>query len=119
MPDDNSTLVYSTDYSVPRRKNGEKTGKRENVAVKSTDKSCPPKLTVRLERKGRGGKLVTVIDGLRIPRKKKEGLLRQLKTKLGTGGTLTDATLEIQGDHCGTIITFLTNMDYTVKRSGG
>ena len=119
MPDDNSTLVYSTNHSVPRRKSGEKTGRRENVEVMNTDTSDPSKLTVRLERKGRGGKLVTVIDGLRVPRKKKEGLLRQLKTKLGTGGTLADATLEIQGDHCDPIIAALASMGYAAKRSGG
>ena len=55
MPEDNSTLVYSTNHSVPRKKSGEKTGRHENVEVKNTDTSYSSKLTVRLERKGGGG----------------------------------------------------------------
>jgi translation initiation factor 1 len=119
MPDDNDMLVYSTDRSVPRRKSRGKTGKSESLELKNSDKSNTPGLTVQLERKGRGGKLVTVIKGLRMTRKQKEGLLRQLKTRLGTGGTITDTSLEIQGDHCGPVIDAMAGMGYTAKRSGG
>ena len=118
MSDENDTLVYSTDRSVPRRKSREKAGKHENLKLKNSNKSNTPRLTVQLERKGRGGKLVTVINGLQMPRKKKEGLLRQLKTRLGTGGTITDTTLEIQGDHCCPVIDAMASMGYAAKRSG-
>ena len=119
MSDDNDLLVYSTDCSVPRRKSREKTGKSEKREVNNSEKPGQPRLTVQLERKGRGGKLVTVIKGLRMPRKKKEGLLRQLKKRLGTGGTVTDNTLEIQGDHCCPVIDAMAAMGYKAKRSGG
>jgi translation initiation factor 1 len=77
------------------------------------------KVTVRLERKGRGGKSVTVIDGLQMRQKEREALLKQLKTKLGTGGTVKDASLEIQGDHRDALMAELGKMGYTAKRSGG
>ncbi len=119
MPDDNSNLVYSTDQAVPVRKRGVKAGKSINATAENNNSSTPVSLTVRLERKGRGGKSVSVIDGLQMPGKKKEGLLRQLKTNLGTGGTLTDSNLEIQGDHCSQIIEVLGRLGYNAKRSGG
>jgi translation initiation factor 1 len=77
------------------------------------------KVTVRLERKGRGGKSVTIIDGLQMRQKEREALLKQLKTKLGTGGTVKDASLEIQGDHRDALMAELGKMGYTAKRSGG
>ena len=77
------------------------------------------KAIVRLERKGRGGKSVTVIEGLRIPLKEREALLKQLKAKLGTGGTVKDACLEIQGDHCDALMAALEKLGYPTKRSGG
>ncbi len=74
---------------------------------------------MRLERKGRGGKSVTVIEGLRMPQKEREALLKQLKAKLGTGGTLKDTCLEIQGDHYDALMAALGNLGYPAKCSGG
>ena len=76
------------------------------------------RVIIRLDRKGRGGKSVTIIEGLRMPQKKMEELLRQLKARLGTGGTIKDASLEIQGDHCGTLMAEFEKMGYRPKRSG-
>lgn len=77
------------------------------------------KLIVRLDRKGRGGKSVTIIDGLPVSDREKEVLLKQLKTRFGTGGALKDGALEIQGDHCAAILQHLQGMGYRPKRSGG
>ena len=74
---------------------------------------------VRLERKGRRGKSVTLIEGLRIPAANKEALLRQLKATLGTGGTDRDGILEIQGDHRDEIVPLLQDMGYKPRRAGG
>ncbi len=76
------------------------------------------KVRVRLDRKGRGGKSVTVIDGLQMPQKDRESLLKQLKAGLGTGGTVRDGSIEIQGDRCNAIITALNKLGYKPKRSG-
>jgi translation initiation factor 1 len=73
---------------------------------------------VRLEKKGRGGKTVSVIDGLHLSLQEREKLLKQFKTILGTGGTIKDNALEIQGDHRDRIIELLQTMGYRPKRSG-
>ena len=113
MPEDNSKLVYSTGSAVPRK---EKTADRNFTAAAGPAKS---RTIIRLDRKGRGGKSVTMIEGLRISAKDGEKLLKQLKAKLGTGGTLKDGSLEIQGDHCDAVMAELTRIGYKPKRSGG
>jgi len=77
------------------------------------------RVTVRLDRKARCGKSVTVIEGLRMPQEDRVALLKQLKASLGTGGTVKDTSLEIQGDHRDALMAALENMGYSPKRSGG
>jgi translation initiation factor 1 len=72
-----------------------------------------------LDRKGRGGKTVSVIKQVMSPPAGKEALLKLLKTKLGTGGTLKDGDIEIQGDHRDTIVAMLKELGYQAKRAGG
>lgn len=73
-------------------------------------------------RKGRGGKTVTVVRGFvwPAPQAKTEltALLKILKTKLGTGGTVADDTLEIQGDRQADVVKLLTELGYRAKASG-
>ncbi|MDA8087161.1 MAG: translation initiation factor, partial [Nitrospiraceae bacterium] len=106
MPEEKSKLVYSTDRAVPRDK-GPAEKPPQTVAP-----AAQQKVTVRLERKGRGGKTVPVGDGLRLRRGKAGELLRQLKTKLGAGGALKDASIEIQGDHREAVISALKGMGF-------
>ena len=113
MPDEKSNLVYSTDRAIQLEK------KPVENALQASVRPMQQKLTVRLERKGRGGKSVTVIDGLQMRQKEREALLKQLKTKLGTGGTVKDTSLEIQGDHRDALMAELGKMGYTAKQSGG
>ncbi len=113
MPDEKSKLVYSTDRVIQLKK------KPVENALQASVRPMQQKVTVRLERKGRGGKSVTVIDGLQMRQKEREALLKQLKTNLGTGGTVKDASLEIQGDHRDALMAELGKMGYTAKRSGG
>jgi len=54
---------------------------------------------LRLEKKGRGGKTVTVVAGLPRNAAFLAALASELKRACGTGGTATDETVEIQGDH--------------------
>jgi len=113
MADEKSKLVYSTDRVIQLK------NKPAENALQASVRPTQQKVTVRLERKGRGGKSVTVIDGLQMRQKEKESLLKQLKTKLGTGGTVKDTYLEIQGDHRDSLMAELGKMGYTAKRSGG
>jgi translation initiation factor 1 len=44
---------------------------------------------------------------------------KQLKTACGSGGTVKDGVIEIQGDHCDRVVQLLKAQGYTVKRAGG
>jgi translation initiation factor 1 len=112
MSDKNGELVYSTDKLIVRKGRADKKGA-------SSVPYPQQKVTVRLDRKGRGGKSVTVIEGLQVVQKQRETLLKQLKSGLGTGGTVRDTALEIQGDHRDSIVLILEKMGYRPKRSAG
>jgi translation initiation factor 1 len=85
--------------------------------VRSRQQNTP--VLVWLDRKGRGGKSVSVIKQVMSPAAGKEALLKLLKTKLGTGGTIKDGNIEIQGDHRDTIVALLKELGYQAKRAGG
>jgi translation initiation factor 1 len=74
---------------------------------------------VRLERKGRGGKTVTVLSGLSGPAAGLADLARELKAACGAGGTLKGREIEIQGDQRDRVEAFLAKRGLGVKRSGG
>lgn len=113
MPDEKTKLVYSTDTPLPRKE--KPAGKPGGPALRPAEQ----RVIVRLDRKQRGGKSVTVIEGLQLPEQEREALLKKLKAGLGTGGTIRASVFEIQGDHCGALISSLTEMGYRPKRSGG
>ena len=124
MRDENSKLVYSTEQAIPRLRrslrNDEKAKNKPVEKVLHTSlRPSQQKATVRLDRRGRGGKSVTVIEGLQMAPKERETLLKQLKAKLGTGGTVKDTSLEIQGDHRDALMAALEKMGTPPKRSGG
>ena len=112
MPEEKTKLVYSTGKVISRKE------RPVEDSVKPTLNPSPQKVIVRLDRKRRGGKSVTVIEGLLIPIKDREALLKRLKAGLGAGGTVKGSSVEIQGDHCDALITVLANMGYRPKRSG-
>jgi translation initiation factor 1 len=60
---------------------------------------APARAVVRLERKGRGGKEVTVVQQLALTGVEAERWLRELKQALGCGGTIESDALVFQGDH--------------------
>jgi translation initiation factor 1 len=71
------------------------------------------------ETKGRGGKGVTVIRGVPLAGEALAALGKQLRTSCGTGGTVKDGAIELQGDHAGRAIELLAGKGWKVKRSGG
>ncbi len=71
------------------------------------------------ETKGRGGKGVSVITDLPLDEKGLAELAAKLKTRLGTGGTVKDRRIEIQGDQRDRIVAELEQLGYRVKRVGG
>jgi len=71
------------------------------------------------ETKGRKGKGVTVVKGLALDAAALAALGKQLKAACGSGGTVKDGTIEIQGDHRELVIAALSKQGHTVKRAGG
>ena len=71
------------------------------------------------ETKGRKGKGVTLIKGVALDADGLASLAKQLKASCGSGGTVKDGVIEIQGDHRDVVIAALTRQGRTVKRSGG
>jgi translation initiation factor 1 len=74
---------------------------------------------VRRETQGRGGKTVTSVSGVPRPEDELRALAGELKRLCGTGGTLKDRVIEIQGDHRDAIVAALEQRGFTVKLAGG
>lgn len=76
---------------------------------------------VRVERQtqGRKGKGVTVITGVPLAGAELDALAAELKKRCGSGGTVREGTIEIQGDHRDVLVAALGARGWTVKRSGG
>jgi translation initiation factor 1 len=74
---------------------------------------------VRREVKGRGGKTVTTISGVPLDENGLSELAAELKRRCGSGGSVKDGIIIIQGDKQDTVIQFLESTGYTVKRAGG
>jgi len=74
---------------------------------------------VTRERRGRGGKTVTLITGITASEAVITSITQQLKKLCGSGGTVKDGVIEIQGDHCDKALAKLVEMGYKAKRAGG
>jgi translation initiation factor 1 len=74
---------------------------------------------VARETKGRAGKGVTVITGLALPPADLEALAKALKQRCGSGGTVRDGVVEIQGEHRETVLAELAKRGIEAKGAGG
>jgi len=74
---------------------------------------------VRREVKGRRGKTVTCVSGLPLASESLRELAGELKRRCGSGGSVVDGVIEIQGDHRDALVAELESRGYTVKRAGG
>lgn len=108
---DTSRLVYSTETG--RVKHSDKTP----VAAPTPG----PDSVVRLQResKGRSGKGVTLITGLPLDAGALKSLAKELKQLCGTGGTVKDGVIEIQGEQRERLKPFLEKKGFKVKMAGG
>lgn len=77
--------------------------------------------TVRVSRQtqSRAGKAVTLITGLPLAPAELQALARELKRHCGSGGTVKDGVIEIQGEHRDAVLAQLTRRGFAAKRSGG
>jgi translation initiation factor 1 len=76
---------------------------------------------VRVSRQtaNRGGKAVTLITGLPLDDTGLQALARELKRHCGSGGTVKDGAIEIQGEHRDTVVAELLRRGFAAKRAGG
>ncbi len=104
----NTRLVYTTDR-------GPVTPGREPGRPPAGDGI----VRIRRETSGRKGKGVTTISGLALEDKALRQLAKELKQLCGTGGTVKDFVIEIQGDHRDKLRDALAGRGYNVKLAGG
>ena len=76
-------------------------------------------IRIQATRAGRKGKTVTVITGLQHNLESMNKLLKKLKAQCGSGGTVKDNTIEIQGEHKQKLLDIVTKLGYKAKISGG
>jgi len=114
-------LVYSTEHGQLDKPMRGKGRKKQNQQAKKPSAKNPAKQGARIWRevKGRGGKTVCVIDGLLLSDMELKVLLKKLKSQLGTGGSIKNGNLEIQGDHRDKLLILLANEGYKAKLAGG
>jgi translation initiation factor 1 len=74
---------------------------------------------VSRETKGRGGKAVTLVKGVLVDEIALVQLGKQLKAACGSGGTVKDGVIEVQGDHVERVMAALQALGHKVKRAGG
>lgn len=112
MPKDERPTVWST----------ERGDLRKQGARSAPLRSLPPsQQTAYLHRdsKGRGGKTVTLVRNLVLSEQDLKDLAKKLKQACGSGGTVKDGQIEIQGDHRQKIAGVLTQLGYKTKIAGG
>ena len=100
----NGGIVYSTSQDFKLE-----VDKKDTIDVKPGEQV--PK--VRLDKKQRGGKIVTLIEGLIMSEDAIEDLSRQLKTHCGGGGSAKNGEILIQGDHRDKIVQWLIKKGYS------
>ncbi len=93
---------------------------RECVCPKGAPGAAKP-ATVRVgrETKGRAGRGVTTVSGLPLAASELVELAAKLKKRCGSGGTLRDGVIEIQGEHRDVIVAELLKLGWQAKKSGG
>jgi len=74
---------------------------------------------VQRETRGRKGKGVSLITGIPLDEAALKQLGKRLKAKCGSGGTVKNGVIEIQGDHRDLLVAELTKAGFAVKRAGG
>lgn len=105
-----SQLVYST-----------ATGRVKPAAEAAKPAAAAGDGIVRLkkETKGRGGKGVTLVTGLALNESALKALAKELKQLCGTGGTIKEGVIEIQGEQRDKLKAHLETRGFTVKIAGG
>ena len=92
---------------------GEET--QDTLAVKEEKKKQKGKLHIVIERKGRNGKTATIIEGFEGSDREIEEIARELKQKIGTGGSARGGEILLQGDWRDKAAELLRGMGFKVN----
>jgi translation initiation factor 1 len=113
-----STPVYATGQGTLCRACGRPEAR---CCCRAAKAAVPGDGVVRVgrETKGRRGKGVTVVTGVPLAGEALERLAGELKRACGSGGTVRDGAIEIQGEHRDRLVDELTRRGLRVKRAGG
>jgi len=103
--------VYSTDRKLAT--------KPRQDSPKAGFQQAEGPIKVRLEKKGRGGKTVTVLFNLPMPEAEAKKLMKELQTQLACGGSLKESTIELRGDLAERVIQLLKDKGQIALRAGG
>lgn len=112
-------IVYSSDEGRHCPKCGRPVDLCRCNEIKKTAVRGDGTVRVGRQTKGRKGAGVSVITGLPLNEKELKALAKKLKKKVGSGGTVRDGTIEIQGEHRDRLVEELKKLGYAAKRSGG
>lgn len=116
--DNNSRLVYSTESGKICPSCGNSSAQ---CKCRTPKKPLIGDGKVRVERstRGRKGKGVSLVTGLALEGDQLKTLAKKLKQKCGTGGTVKNGVIEIQGDHRDLLVQELNTLGIKAKKSGG
>lgn len=116
---DDYRVVYSTETGSVCRECGRSKTACVCAEKKRQEVRGDGKVRVRRETKGRAGKTVSTVAGLAMNESQLKVLVGELKKACGSGGSVKDGVLEIQGDHCDVILEQLAKRGISAKRAGG
>ena len=91
----------------------------ETAQQQAEAETLPPekqRLVVRIDRRRRAGKQVTLVEGFNGRSEDLAALARTLKTRCGVGGSASDGEILIQGDLRDKVVALLTSLGYNAKR---
>ncbi|MES2162510.1 MAG: translation initiation factor Sui1 [Pseudomonadota bacterium] len=115
----NTRLVYSTETGRMCPDCGQPVADCRCKAAAKSKPAGDGTVRVSRESKGRGGKTVTLVKGLALDAIALALLGKQLRSACGSGGTVKDGVIEIQGDHCDLVMEALKKQGHQPKRTGG
>ena len=119
---DDSRLVYSTETGkiCPScQKPVSECTCRKKKSRSQTNIKYDGIIRIKREVKGRKGKTVTTVSAFQLADDELKSLAAQLKRKCGTGGSVKDGIIIIQGDHRDALLSELQKHGYTAKLAGG
>ena len=101
----NSNLVYSTDVGRIGSKNSSLSTNLQSTNI----------IALKLDTKARKGKVVTVASGFNLSQVEIKSVMKQLKKKCSTGGTVKNGSIELQGNFLESVKSELTRQNFNIK----